>query len=536
MINKIFNTTFGIIVVLIILLNIIYAPPRFVKADKKPIEIETEDKETNIAFLTWEQESWNLLETFYFFPSKRQLCLYNEELDLKWELEEYPNITSPEVLPMPFTIPIWKYWLATISLILGFIPIYLVYILKSYYNYKVAKKLNTFRSYKNYLLRLMLPNFLRKKAGSKLKTKIGSYKDFLKVVTYKTSGELKEVLFKTIESIEETGNVKVKLQVEFENNCIPQKEYLQKYIDYIDKHINQLSDKNSFTKLKKTFIQEAEKKNKSKELEILKTKIVSADDYKKMFDLKKEALTKRLSYQYVDLKESFDKSKNIDRKYLYAEYLNELFKVIFPEQIINIEIDATSLITFHLNSSIDNRETFEFWKEDEGKLLKDIILLPDIKYNWEFYVTIKHLDPSKKEYISSKITSTTSYPLYTKNNVVEDYYMFITKSAFVNFTRDIAKAFGMKKDSNTQNDGSVNSVDLFLVFENKLSEFLLDQSEEIPTSLLEEFYGDYESSLDGLLIDDDVLDLLFEGLEGVISTAKEFYESMDFIKETIQDS
>ena len=114
--------------------------------------------------------------------------------------------------------------------------------------------------------------------------------------------------------------------------------------------------------------------------------------------------------------------------------------------------------------------------------------------------------------------------------------MFITKSAFANFTRDIAKAFGMKKEEINQNKNSVNSADLFLIFENKFSDFLMNQSEEIPASLLEEFYGDYESSLDGLLIDDDVLDLLFEGLEGVISSAKEFYEGIDFIKETIQDS
>jgi len=534
--KKLFYISYGIIVIAFLVLNIIFSPPRYIIADQAPIEMRTEDDETVQALFTWEQDSWNIFQAFHFFPSKRQLCIYNKELDIKWELDEITNISIPDPPPIPFTIPKWKYWLGSITLVLSIFIIYLIYVLESIYNYKIAEKENSFSSYKNYLLKSIIPKFLRKKAGLKFKTKIGSYKDFLKVVTYKTSGELKEVLFKIIESIEETGNIKVKLQVETQNNCIPQKEYLQKYIDYIDKHINLLSDKDSFAKLKETLIQEAEEKNKLKELEIIKKKIVSADDFNKMFNLKKEAITKRLSYQYVDVKESFSDSKNTDRKYLYAEYLNELFKVIFPEQIISVEVNTDSLITFHLNRSIDNRETFEFWKEDEGKLLKDITLLPDIKYTWEFYVTIKHLDASKKDYISSKITSTTSYPLYTKNNVVEDYYMFITKSAFVNFTRDIAKSFGMKKDSSTQNNGSINSADLFLIFENKLSDFLMDQSEDIPTSLLEEFYGEYQSSLDGLLIDDEVLDLLFEGLEGVIASAKEFYEGIDFIKEAIQDS
>lgn len=534
--NKFFYILYGIIVISFLVVNIVFSPPRYVIADNTPIEIRTEDDETVQALFTWEQDSWNILQVFHFFPSKRQLCLYNKDLDIKWDLDETTNISVPKTPPIPFTIPIWKYWFGSITLLIATILIYVIFIIESIYNYKIAEKENTFRSYKNYLLKPIVPKFLRNKAGLKLKTRIGNYKNFLKIVTYKTSGELKEVLIKIIESIEETGNVKVKLQVDTQNNYISQKEYLQKYIDFIDKHIAQLSNKKGFEKIKKTLIQEAERKNKLKELETIKNKIVSADDYKNMFNLKKEALIKRQGYQYADIKESFSDSKNTDRKYLYAEYLNELFKVIFPEQIINIEINTDSLITFHLKSSIENRETFEFWKEDEGKLLKDIILLPDIKYTWEFYVTIKHIDDSKEEYISSKITSTTSYPLYSKNSIVEDYYMFITKSAFANFTRDIAKAFGMKKDSNNQNKNSVNSADLFLIFENKFSDFLMNQSEDIPTTLLEEFYGDYESSLDGLLIDDDVLNLLFEGLEGAISSTKEFYDGLDFIKEAIQDS
>lgn len=535
--NKFFNTIFGIIAISFLVINIIISPPRYVTADNTTTEFKTEDNETAQALFTWEQDSWNLLQVFHFFPSKRQLCLYNEELDEKWELDEISIVNIPKTLPISFTIPLWKYWSASITLILSLFLIYLIYILKSFYNYKIAEKENTFNSYKNYLLRLMLPNFMRKIAGKKLKSKMGTYKEFLKVVTHKTSGELKDVIFEIIDSIAETGNIKVNLQVESINNRVPQKEFLQKQSELILEKINDPIDSNEYNQLKKSQLKIARLKNNEKLIDLINNKLKTVEDFKNLLRIQNDDIIKKSNYNYEDLSESFSTKKTVDRKYLYAEYLDEIFKVIFPEKMIKIENEANSLVTFHLKSTIDNKNTFQFWRKDEGKNLTDIMLLPDIKCSWEFYVSIKKLDPNKKEYVSKKISSSKFYSIPNIKDTVEDYYMFIFTSSFAKFTKEIAEAFGMAKESNLKkSNNTIEPVDLYHLFEGKMSDYLAEQSGEIPTSLIEEFYGDYQSSLDGLLIDDEYLDLLYEGLEGAMSIAKEVYEGIDFVKETIQDS
>jgi len=450
--NKIFNIFFGIIAISFFAINIIISPPRYIIADYTPVEMRTQDNEMVQAFFTWEQDSWNILQVFHFFPSKRQLCLYDKELDEKWELED--NIAIPEEIPIKFTIPMWKYWLASITLVLSAFLIYLIYIIKSFYNYKVAEKENTFTSYKNYLLRLMIPNFMRKKAGKKLKKKIVPYKEFLKVVTHKTSGELKEVIFKIINSIAETGNVKVKLLVDDKISILPQREFLQKKSELLFNKINEPIDINEFNLLKENHLKIATLNHNEREIDFINNNLKTAEDFKNLLRIQKDDLIKKSNYNYADLTDSFSSKKKIDRKYLYSEYLDELFKVIFPEKLIKIENDFNSLITFHLISKIENKDTFQFWKKDEGKYLTDITLLPDIKCSWDFYVSIKHQDSSMDEYVSKKISSTKSYSVNNPKDTVEDYYMFIIISSFAKFTKKIAEAFGMVKDSNSKKTNS----------------------------------------------------------------------------------
>lgn len=516
-----------LIVVFFLLYNIMEFPPRYVVADEEPVPMQVDDQEgegtTVNAVYTWEQDSWNILQVFHFFPSKRQLCLYNKEHDIKWtfEEEEYENEIS-QTMPIQFDVPMWKYWLATISILILLVLIFISFPIQSFLHklssYKYARKVDTFRSYKDFLLIRNTPAFLRRKAEIRLKIKVGTYKKFLQVVTLKTSGELKEVILKIIDSIGKTGNVNVNVQFQPDVKVLPQPEFLNQNVFMLEKLLNLPLDQNTFPKWRESLLRDSNLTWSQQELDLLFNTSPDIDKAKTMLELKKDNLKLEAQYKYADVTKFFSEGITADRQQLFVHYLNNLFKVVFPERIINIDKDCDSLITFHVKSMFRNKNAYRWWVIDEKEPVEKRPLMPDVECSWEFFVSIKDPGSEKTPFVSNAISSTTDYPLYSGKQDIGKVYMYKFTSAFAKFGEEIAEAFGMYRSTSVSKTKSVLPPgEIYSLFEEQFKEFLTDQATDMPAAIIEEFFGEYESSLEGLLISAEYTDQLITGIQDVIS-------------------
>ncbi|RLD66570.1 MAG: hypothetical protein DRI84_04485 [Bacteroidetes bacterium] len=501
-------------------------PPRYVIADDEPIQMKVEDKEgeeiTVNAVYTWEQDSWNILQVFHFFPSKRQLCLYNKEHDLKWTYKEEYEDEISSTMPIQFNVPMWKYWLATISILIILALIFISFPIQSFLHklssYKYAKKVDTFKSYKDFLLIRNTPAFLRRKAEVRLKNKVDTYKKFLQVVTLKTSGELKEVIFKIIDSIGKTGNVNVNVQFQPDIKVLPQPEFLNQNVVMLEKLLNSPLAQTTFPKWRESLLRDSNLTWSQQELDLLFNTSPDIDKVKTMLELKKDKLKLEAQYKYADVTKFFSKSITADRQKLFIHYLNNLFKVVFPERIINIHKDCDSLITFHVKSMFRNMNTYNWWVSDEKIPVENRPLQPNVECSWEFYASIKDPGSEKTTFVSNTISSTTTYPLYSGKRDLKKLYMYRFVSAFAKFGEEIAEAFGMYRSSSVSKTKSVLPPgEIYSLFEEQFKEFLTDQAMDTPVAIIEEFFGEYESSLEGLLISVEYTEQLITGLQDAIS-------------------
>jgi len=503
-------------------------PPRYVVADEVPVSMKVDVKDgkeiTVNAIYTWEQDSWNILQVFHFFPSKRQLMVYNKEQDLKWTLkEEYKDKISP-TMPIQFNIPMWKYWLATISILLIVLLLVIVSQIQSFFEnlsaYNRAKKNDTFNSYKDFLILYNAPDFLRKKAKQRLKNKIGTYKKFLQVVTLKTSGELKEVIFKIIDSIGDSGNVDVNVQFEPDIKVLPQSKFLMQNV----KMFEELPKPNqkTFSKWREILLRDSNLTWSSQELGLLFTKTPDIEKAIKMVELKKNGLKLESEYNYADVTKFFTKGLTNDRQQLFVHYLNNLFEGIFPERIIKLKKDCDSSITFHVKSIFRNKNSYRWWEKDKVYALTKRPLLPDVECSWEFYISIKDVKTLKTTFVSNTISSTTDYPLYHGKQDLEKVYMFGFTSAFAKFGEEIAEAFGMyQRSSLSKTKSPLSPIEVYTSFEDTFNDYLFEQAGDLPEALIEEFFGEYESSLEGLLISAEYTEQLIMGVQSAISEGLE---------------
>lgn len=528
--DLLFKTLRIVFTLLIIVFNIYHHPTTTQIADDTPIELQLSTKEgekTVKAYYIWEQKSINLFSLVYIMPVKKELYLYSRDHKVKWEINKDALKETKARMGIPFATPKWKFALGTFSIIFLIMTLMFSYnlqnVLIGLLDLRKAKKEDTYRAYNLVLQNEKYPKWIKNKAREGLKRNIHYYKQFLRLVTLKTNGKLKNVIYKILDCIGETGNVDVNVNFSTSLNIVDQYSHLKNHEHFLRAIVTKLNNKPEvFNLIRDVLFYETKLNWSCEEIEILFNETPDISAIKECITIKANSLNKLSTYNYRDLTTEFVEKKHSQREEIIVKYLNNVFAKIFPDKIINIRHNCDSSINFNINSTFQNLESYGWWVTDENVKLEDRLLLPDIECMWDFYVDY---ELKGKTYKSDLINSTTSYPSYTGKK--DGLYTFRITSAFTKFSEEIASSFGMINSKQKSSNGNSKNISAFYnKFKQECIDYLEDELLDLPESFIKEYYDINELSIEDCLMDLEYTQNVINDLQELISASVDSAEGI----------
>lgn len=447
-----------VLLILGVVANFIYQPPKYFMFDG-PFKLEAEIKgeKTQVdAYLTWKQNAFALWNSIYFFPTSKELVYYNSENKLEWSIKEEAQERMEEEYKDKFTIPPWKYFMGSITILVIVILYFLIDIpilmIRDRKRWKTAREEDSFISYKKYLEAPDWLKLFKSTAKAKAVEKIDEYILFYKFLTANSKQKGKSIVIRLLELLKNENKIIVNVDLNGKNQLEDVQTRNHRLINYYNKVAENLrNDPEKYGPYYK--VQDPEK-------------------YIKEINNSVKLWNDQMNYNIKDPAPFFSSKENRKKEVLITKLIERVFLKIFPEKLIFFKYKhSNTKVSFDISYEVMNSGTIFNWSKENEVSPQERDNFVGIKFKWNVKVLFE--DQLLAEHV---LWSEPDSHFSVKDRTYKGLYKTMAVSSFINFSKQLLAFLGLQSNTDKvakKESGSHKTLqkDLFMKFR---EEFLDD--------------------------------------------------------------
>jgi hypothetical protein len=479
-----------VLFVALLLANLALSPDDYIPVGEEPIPIEAElngGKQIVQATLAWQHQGFRLYG-FWFFPTSRELVLYNAEHGIRWGLKDEYRAQREDELAASHPVAAWRFFLAPVSIGVAIALVLLFLLLDrtivDVRSWGKARAGGSFRSFKDYLVEDRKPKLFAGSAKSSMMDKVGAYRQFYACLSAGSPGESRDALLRILEHIARTGDLSVGVSFAFDNKLRERKDIL------------------------------------GDEVRTLRTILGApagqvADEARVAAAQAKARFEAELGYNLIAVRPSFADKHNIRRQKLLTNLLDRVFSRIFPERILVLTYDDRGpQAQLKVRYAVSNTASLFTSSSESSVPMEQRKAYTGIRFDWDIVLSLQG-----KELLRRRFGSEPASSFRTSGSDAADVYKAMAMSAFVDMGKSLLTHFGVQAPEGAVAGGGEPKKIQARLFE-QFSDEVVDAAVGLgavdaaaATAFFQAHQADISSLMSGLAGDlDRMMDLYVNGL------------------------